>query len=438
MSFWHTCNRELLVPKYHAGVPASVGLGSSRLAPPSFIRYLMLTLPSQQSRRRAQHISLCYFLALKFAVIFPVEVCQWFLPPHTLHNRSAINSTTDGSSLRYLTTFATVVDDGGVLNTVTCVMKLTRGKLIKQPNWDTWLASEYLQLDQYDAQGMFGTPVEVDSDAAVFPTVWTYAIKTLDGRYKARCTCDGSRRSGQARILDETNANCVDQTGARIFYSVSAVENLLIFEADVSNAFAEAPPPKEGFYIILDKAFLDWWINHKKRPPIPHGHAIPILSAMQGHPESPRLWEKHADAILREIGLEPTTHKPCLYTGNIHGNRVIFLRQVADFAIATSDPKTADILLDMLDERLSIPIKRQGYLDMFNGIILPKHGTTSRSRVNRLLTTAVTNTLLLVCLRISWPLPILLLSLVTQVDLRNSTLQLVILIQRNRLILPSV
>ena len=78
-----------------------------------------------------------------------------------------------------------VVDDGGVLNTVTRVMKLTRGKLIKQPGWDAWLASEYLQLDQYDAQGMFGTPVAVDSDAAVFRTVWTYAIKTLDGRYKA-------------------------------------------------------------------------------------------------------------------------------------------------------------------------------------------------------------------------------------------------------------
>jgi hypothetical protein len=48
--------------------------------------------------------------------------------------------------------------------------------------------------------------------------------------------------------------------------------------------------------------------------------------------------------------------------------RVIFLRQVDDFAIATSDPKTSEILLDMLDERLTIPIKRQGYLDMFNGI----------------------------------------------------------------------
>jgi hypothetical protein len=32
------------------------------------------------------------------------------------------------------------------------------------------------------------------------------------------------------------------------------------------------------------------------------------------------------------------------------------------------DPKTADILLDMLDKQLTIPIKRQGYLDMFDGI----------------------------------------------------------------------
>jgi hypothetical protein len=95
-----------------------------------------------------------------------------------------------------------LVDDGGVHNVVTRVMKLTRGKLIKQPNWNEWLASEYMQLDQYDAQGMLGDPTKVGSEAAVFRTVWTYAIKALDGRYKARCTCDGSRRSGQARVLN--------------------------------------------------------------------------------------------------------------------------------------------------------------------------------------------------------------------------------------------
>jgi hypothetical protein len=89
---------------------------------------------------------------------------------------------------------------------------------------------------------------------------------------------------------------------------------------------------------------------------------------MQGHPELPRLWEKHADAILWELGLTPTVHEPCLYSGIIAGKRVIFKRQVDDFAIATPDKKTADILLDLLGNQLSIPLKRQGHLDMFNGV----------------------------------------------------------------------
>ena len=95
---------------------------------------------------------------------------------------------------------------------------------------------------------------------------------------------------------------------------------------------------------------------------------IPILSAMQGHPESPCLWEKHADAILCELGLTPTIHEPCLNSGIINGKRLILMRQVDDFAIAALDSHTADLLLDMLDDKLSIPIKRQGLLDMYNGI----------------------------------------------------------------------
>ena len=260
------------------------------------------------------------------------------------------------------------VRSGDVLIVVTRVMRLTRGKLLKQPDWDEWQASEYLQLDQYDAQGMFGQPVPMVEDMSVFHSVWTYAIKALDARKKARWTCDGSPRSGQAKILDETYAKCVDQTSSRLFYAVSAAENLLIYGADVSNAFAEAPPPKQGFYIHPDRAFREWWVHHKKRPPIPDGDVIPILSAMQGHPESPRLWEKHADAILRECGLVPTVHEPCLYSGMINGQRVIFKRQVDDFAIAAPNEHTANVLFDMIDDKLTIPMKRQGYLDMYNGI----------------------------------------------------------------------
>ncbi len=90
---------------------------------------------------------------------------------------------------------------------------------------------------------------------SVFHSVWTYAIKALDSRKKACWAYDGSPQSGQAKILDETYANCVDQTSLRLFYAVYAAESLLIFGADVSNKFAEAPPPKQGFYICPDRAF---------------------------------------------------------------------------------------------------------------------------------------------------------------------------------------
>jgi hypothetical protein len=261
-----------------------------------------------------------------------------------------------------------IVMDGDVWNTTTKVMKLTRGKLLRQEDWNDWQTSEYLQLNQYEDQGMFGQPTGVSEEDTVFHLVWTYNIKAVDGRKKVRCVCDGSTRSEQVRILAKTYANCVDQTSARLLYAVAAAENLLVYGADVSNAFAEAPPPKQGFYIRPDRAFNEWWVHHKDRPPIPSGHVIPILLAMQGHPESPRLWEKHANEILREIGLTPTIHKPCLYSGVINDTRVLFMRQVDNFAIAAPDERTSKIRMDMIDDRLEIPIKRQGYIDMYNGV----------------------------------------------------------------------
>jgi hypothetical protein len=153
-----------------------------------------------------------------------------------------------------------------------------------------------------------------------------------------------------------------------MFYAIAAAENLLIYGADVSNAFAEAPPPKQGFYIYPDQAFNEWWTIHKQQPPLGPGQVIPVLSAMQGHPKSPRLWEKHANSILRDLGLTPTVHKPCFYSGMVEGKRVIFKCQVDNFAIAAPDKRTANILLNKIDNELLIQMKWQGFLDMYNGI----------------------------------------------------------------------
>jgi len=55
-----------------------------------------------------------------------------------------------------------LIDSWEVLNVVTRVMRLTRGKLLKQHDWEEWQESKFLQLDQYDTQGMFGLPVMID------------------------------------------------------------------------------------------------------------------------------------------------------------------------------------------------------------------------------------------------------------------------------------
>ena len=268
------------------------------------------------------------------------------------------------------------------------VNKLTRGKLMKEDDWPEWKLSEWTQLDQYDKQGMFGDVVK-KSDVikqareefgekergklplGIFRLVWTYAKKLAGDvkvRRKSRAAIDGSPRAGQAEIIGPTFANCADQTASRLFYAISAAENLLLFGGDVSNAFAEAPGPEKHFFIQPDKAFKEWWTEHKKRPPLKDDEVITGLRAFQGHPEAARAWDKHSDKILRQIGFTPTVHEPCLYSGLVDGERVLFLRQVDDFAIAASHESIANKILDKIDDFLTFPIKRLGLLKLFNGV----------------------------------------------------------------------
>jgi hypothetical protein len=90
---------------------------------------------------------------------------------------------------------------------------------------------------------------------------------------------------------------------------------------------------------------------------------------MQGHPESPRLWEKHIDKILCiHLGFVPTVHEPCIYRGEIDGERVLFKRQVDDFLLGAKSAATANKVWDLIDQQLRMPMKRQGLVSMYNGL----------------------------------------------------------------------
>lgn len=249
------------------------------------------------------------------------------------------------------------------------VNKLTRRTLRKQDDWQEWRLSEHEQLENYDRQGMFGEPIPPPADAPLFHWVWIYKMKDTptETRRKTRVVCDGSPRAGQAVVTGHTYAATPDTTDLRVFCALSALEGKYIYGADVSNAFAEAPRCDQMYYMNVDQQFRDWWIS-KGRPPIPPGYVIPILKNLQGHPEAPRQWAIHVDKILQQYNFVPTTHAPCVYRATVDGVDVLFLRQVDDFAIATTRSDIYDRICDDLDSHLLTPMKRFGLLSHYNGI----------------------------------------------------------------------
>jgi hypothetical protein len=186
-------------------------------------------------------------------------------------------------------------------------------KQIKDDN--EWIQSCYQQLDQYEEQDMFEKPQPKPPGAAAWPLVWTFIQKPPpDNRKKARCVIDGSKRWRKTITIRNTYANSLATDSERLFWALAAKNGLIVAGADVSNAFVEAPAPGDTFYIIPDNIFRQWWMQHKNRPPIPSGWVLKVKYALQGHPESPRLWERHITRILKDkLQFKATHHEPCLY-----------------------------------------------------------------------------------------------------------------------------
>lgn len=249
-----------------------------------------------------------------------------------------------------------------------------RGKFFKlkdlkqRPDWPQWRQSRFAMLDQYHNQGMFSQPQPLPAGANALHMLWTYFLK-LCGTRKSRMVCNGNPRQKGTVTIGHTYANALDAASERLFWSIVADEGLIAIGADVTNAFAEAPPPKAPLYLYIDEAFREWWTEHLGNPPIPaECNVVRVHNAIQGHPESPRLWEKHIDKILQRLGLRPTTHEPCLYSGLIQAERVLFLRQVDDFAIAAATQQLALHVIQQVNQHMRIEVKQLGIIERFNGV----------------------------------------------------------------------
>jgi len=82
------------------------------------------------------------------------------------------------------------------------------------------------------------------------------------------------------------------------------------------DAFAHSPGPSKPTFMKLDDAFRDWYLERTGALLLVDKNLVlPVIRALQGHPEAARLWEEHISAILKDVGLQNTAHEKNIYTG---------------------------------------------------------------------------------------------------------------------------
>jgi hypothetical protein len=254
--------------------------------------------------------------------------------------------------------------------------KLTRRRLLDTPEWPKFKDSEWVQLNKYNRQGMFGEPCPrpLNDDVVVLPWVWSYLYKIdpvlIEDVAKSRGTCNGGPRHGKVITIAETYAACVEQPAHRLMWALIAALNFVGLGIDVGNAFAEAPPPKDPFFMQADKQFREWWTQCLGHPPIPDGWVIPILKNLQGHPEGPRLWDNHIRGIMvKNLGFKTTTHEQCFYyKRTLTDGLILILRQVDDFIIAAKSMTTCQAIRQEIQGYMANPLNDLGIIKRFNGV----------------------------------------------------------------------
>jgi hypothetical protein len=154
----------------------------------------------------------------------------------------------------------------------------------------------------------------------------------------------------------------------RLFFALCTHKGYISLKVDVSNAYANSPPPEQPTFVFIDDQYADWYFAR-------HGVAVaravmvlPVQHALQGHPESSAQWEKFVYSVLASHGFTSTTLEQSLYQGTYKGHRMLICRQLDDLTIGCIDPNTICDLVKTICEEEGIDLRDKGILNSFNGV----------------------------------------------------------------------
>ena len=107
---------------------------------------------------------------------------------------------------------------------------------------------------------------------------------------------------------------------------LAAEQNFLLFGGDAKDAFAHSLAPEVPTFMMIDKQCYEWYL-HKFGKKLDKSRVLPVLRALQGHPESGKLWERHINNILMspDLNFKHTTYDRTIYHTTFKGNKVLLL-----------------------------------------------------------------------------------------------------------------
>ena len=161
-----------------------------------------------------------------------------------------------------------------------------------------------------------------------------------------------------------------------MFFAIAAQMNYRIYGGDAKDTYAHSPPPHNPTVVSIDDAYAKWYEAKYPGKNLNRLHVLPVKHALQGHPESGKLWETHISKILARLDakLTSTTHDKSIYRGIVDGTPIFLLRQVDDFASAAPSEDIAKKVYDSIGVELrlpgesTIPFKYLGMVGDFNGV----------------------------------------------------------------------
>ena len=81
--------------------------------------------------------------------------------------------------------------------------------------------------------------------------------------------------------------------------------------------------PDVSTFIMINNQYYEWYF-HRFGKKLDQSRVLPVLKALQGHPESGKLWEQHINNILLgpTLNFKHTTHDCTIYQTTFNDNKV--------------------------------------------------------------------------------------------------------------------